>query len=79
MRLFFFLLRRSELAVSLNRRGLYGNSKEGCRLKRRRYEGNTGNRDCYWEICSAEEFVSQPQFRPSAAEAAMILLHLRHD
>ena len=40
-----FLVRRSELAVSLNRRGLYANSKEGCRLKRRRYECNAGNRD----------------------------------
>jgi hypothetical protein len=28
----FFLARRSELAVSLNRWGPYGNSKEGCRL-----------------------------------------------
>jgi hypothetical protein len=56
-----------------------GLRKERCRLKRRRYECNTGNRDCYWEICRAEEFVSQPQFRPSAADAAMILLHLWHD
>jgi hypothetical protein len=39
MRLFFFA-QRPELAVSLNRWGLYGNSKERCRLKRRRYERN---------------------------------------